>query len=128
MTVHPWLGAGPLGAPTVLQDSWREAAAARALDRAHAAVAAALRRLAAAEDVEWVGGPAMRYRYELEDVTDRTRAARARLASAVRAAEEHAAVVQRQGALALGGPPSWPPSPGVGALPDDGTVPGPRRP
>jgi hypothetical protein len=121
-------GPVPVGAPTLLQDSWREEAAARALDRAHAAVTAALRRLAAAEDVEWVGGPAAGYRYELEDVTDRTRAAQARLVSAVRTTELHAAAVQRQGVLTLGEAPPWPHSPGAPAFADNDTFPGPRRP
>jgi hypothetical protein len=131
MTVDPWGGAGPVGMPT-LQDSWREEAAARALDRAHGAVTAALRRIVTAEDVEWVGGPAARYRCELEDVADRTRAARARLEAAVRAAEDHAAAVRCRGAVALGGPSPWPSSPagGAGGLAVDhrGLVPGPREP
>jgi hypothetical protein len=94
------------GAGSALHDSWREAAAVRALDRAETAVVAALRRLAEADEVDWVGGPAARYRCELEGVVDRTRAARALLAAAVRAAEEHALAVRRLGAVTLVGPPS----------------------
>jgi hypothetical protein len=131
MTVDPWGALGPVGTAR-LQDSWREAAAARALDRARDAVTAALRRLAVADDVEWVGGPAARYRAGLDDVADLTRAARVRLEAAVAAAEEHAAAVARLGAVALGAPPSWPPSssaptsawPGTIARGDDGLVPG----
>jgi hypothetical protein len=93
-------------------------------------VASALRRVVTARDVEWVGGPAVVYRSELADVVDGVRAARARLEAAVRAAEEHAAAVRCQGAVALGGPPPWPPSPvgGIGfAARHEGLIPGPGR-
>ncbi|GAA2720869.1 hypothetical protein [Cellulomonas aerilata] len=114
MTVEP----GSLLAPahgSMLRESWREEAAARALDGAGEAVAAALRRIGEAADVEWVGGPAARYRDQLEDVAARTRTARACLSDAVRAAEEHARAVRLLGALTLAAPPTladrWSPSP-----------------
>jgi hypothetical protein len=113
MTVDP----GALSAlldGSALRDSWREDAAVRALDRAESAVGTALRRLAGADDVDWVGGPAARYRCELEAVVDRTRAAHARLVAAVVAAEQHAQAVRRLGAVTLVAPrplgdrrPAW---------------------
>ena len=89
MTCEP-VGWGWPGA----SEPWGGASVARALERADEAVAAALRGLAAADDVVWVSAAATRYRAVLAEGTDGLRAACAVLAAALSVAVEHDAAAE----------------------------------